>query len=167
MRWEYVREFDTKYSVREDGRVWNNETNKEVSAWKDKNGYKIVSLRMKHKTINRRVARLVAEAFIPNPDGLPEVNHIDEDKSNDRICNLEWVTRSQNMTHGTLQKRKGEKLRRPVLRMDPVTGETKRFDSIVIAAKETGIFPTHITDVCKRKPHCNTAGGYKWNYEEV
>ena len=52
------------------------------------------------------IHRLVAQAFLPNPDNLPEVNHKDEDKSNNRVDNLEWCDRSYNMNYGTVQQRR-------------------------------------------------------------
>lgn len=55
---------------------------------------------------NVLIHRIVAEAFIPNPKNLPEVNHIDEDRANNRADNLEWVTRTQNVNHGGHQIRK-------------------------------------------------------------
>lgn len=62
------------------------------------NGYLIIALRYKgSKKKNHYVHRLVAEAFIPNPDGFTEVNHIDYDKGNNIVTNLEWVSREQNI----------------------------------------------------------------------
>ena len=52
------------------------------------------------------IHRLVAQAFLPNPDNLPQVNHKDEDKSNNRVDNLEWCDRSYNMNYGTVQQRR-------------------------------------------------------------
>ena len=52
------------------------------------------------------IHRLVAQAFLPNPDNLPEVNHKDEDKSNNKVNNLEWCDRSYNMNYGTVQQRR-------------------------------------------------------------
>ena len=63
-------------------------------------GYQVVTLRDGHRhTLQTTVHRLVALAFIPNPDNLPEVNHIDGDKSNNVVENLEWVTRDDNRRH--------------------------------------------------------------------
>jgi len=62
-------------------------------------GYLQLSLSEKGKTTTHRVHRLVAELFIPNPDNLPEVNHIDEDKTNNNVENLEWVNRQRNQEH--------------------------------------------------------------------
>lgn len=65
-------------------------------------GYLNVSLRgaIKGRRVTVRVHRLVARAFLPNPKGLPEVNHIDSNRANPRAENLEWVTRSENHRHG-------------------------------------------------------------------
>lgn len=64
-----------------------------------KNGYRYVTVWNKSKNHCLRVHRIVAQAFVPNPDGLPLVNHIDGDKTNNHASNLEWCTQSQNMKH--------------------------------------------------------------------
>ena len=69
------------------------------------NGYKNVMFCKEHKIYNKYVHRLVAEAFIPNKDNLPQVNHKDEDKSNNRVDNLEWCTSFYNNEYGTRKKR--------------------------------------------------------------
>lgn len=69
------------------------------------NGYKGVMFCKEHKLYNKYVHRLVAEAFIPNKDNLPQVNHKDEDKSNNRVDNLEWCTSFYNNEYGTRKKR--------------------------------------------------------------
>ena len=69
------------------------------------NGYKGVMFCKEHKLYNKYVHRLVAEAFIPNQDDLPQVNHKDEDKSNNRADNLEWCTSFYNNEYGTRKKR--------------------------------------------------------------
>jgi hypothetical protein len=74
-------------------------------------GYKYVMLSKDNKQKNHRVHRLVAQAFIPNPESNPQVNHIDYDKTNNNASNLEWVSQSENMLHSYLneQSPKGEK----------------------------------------------------------
>lgn len=64
-----------------------------------KRGYYSVDLYSNGKRIKRRISRLVATAFIPNPDNLPDVNHKDGNKLNNNVSNLEWVTKSENMKH--------------------------------------------------------------------
>lgn len=63
------------------------------------NGYKQVRLSKNNKQIHKNVHRLVAETFIPNPNSLPQVNHIDSNKSNNMVSNLEWVNNSGNQKH--------------------------------------------------------------------
>lgn len=68
-------------------------------------GYKIVMFCKEHKLYNKYVHRLVSEAFIPNPDNLPQINHKDEVKSNNCVDNLEWCTQLYNNEYGTKKKR--------------------------------------------------------------
>lgn len=66
---------------------------------KDKDGYKKVILQKSGKAQNYLIHRLVAQAFIPNPDNKPQINHKDGDKQNNKVDNLEWCTPSENMIH--------------------------------------------------------------------
>lgn len=66
---------------------------------KQKSGYRYVMIEIGGKSCNRRVHRLVAQHFLPNPDNLKEVNHKDGNKDNNRADNLEWCTRSHNVKH--------------------------------------------------------------------
>lgn len=122
-------------------------------------GYKRVSIfdesgQRRHVLVHR----LVAEAFIPNPDNKRDVNHIDECKTNNAVSNLEWVTRSENCRHGTANARRAEKHRKKVRNVD--TGEV--FNSIGDAAKTIATGKCHIGGVCDGKH--KTAGGYRWEY---
>lgn len=92
---------DTGYCVSTFGRVvgprgWI------VSTYYDNNGYQRVHTRNEGVT---SVHRMVAITFIPNPDNLPDVNHKDENKANNRVENLEWVSTKYNMNYGTLRQR--------------------------------------------------------------
>ena len=93
---------------------------------------------------HRYVHRLVAEAFIPNPDNLPQVNHKDENKANNTVENLEWCERLYNVNYGT--------------GLD--TGEV--YKTPKDASRATGIHNDSISRVCKGKS--KTAGGYRWRY---
>ena len=83
---------------------------KVLSPGKDKDGYLSVVLSCNGKLHLKKIHRLVAEAFIPNPDNLPQVNHKDEDKTNNRVDNLEWCNRKYNCNYGSRNIRRRETL---------------------------------------------------------
>ena len=87
--------------VCEDGRVFSNRSGKLIelkthTMWK---GYVLVTIRSNGVKKKHRVHRLVAQTYLPNPDNLPEVNHIDRDKTNNHVSNLEWITSRDNTVH--------------------------------------------------------------------
>jgi len=127
--------------------------------------YQRIGLRMNGQRKYYNVHRLVAQAFVPNPSNLPEVNHKNEDKSDNRAENLEWVTSEQNCNHGTRNKRISDNTSRSrrVLRMTQCGSEVKEYKSISAASRETGISVASIGGVCRGEHH--TAGGYKWQYK--
>ena len=86
------------YSVNRDGHIINANGNEKASHI-DRYGYLRTNLYSNGQMFSKRVHRLVAEAFIPNPENKPDVNHKDGNKRNNSVDNLEWVTRSENMLH--------------------------------------------------------------------
>lgn len=105
------------------------------------------------KTI--KVHRLVAEAFVPNPDGYLEINHIDEDKTNNNALNLEWCDRIYNCRHGTRNDRISKAHGKPVILSNDK--EKHEFESCVAAANWLGVRPQSI-DWAKR--HGTKCRGY-------
>lgn len=95
--------YEGLYAVTEDGMVWAypNKMHKGTFLKTSlKKGYPFVCLCKKgSRTIQKTVHRLVAEAYLPNPDNLPQVNHKDSNKENNNVSNLEWCTASQNKKH--------------------------------------------------------------------
>ena len=131
-----------------------------------KHGYLYVGLCKNGKQTHYRLHRLVAEAFLPNPDNLPQINHKDEDKSNNRVNNLEWCDGAYNTNFGKRNRKISESNSKPVVALDKISGkEVYRFSSITEAAKAVyNARVSHISDCCKGNR--KTSGGYKWRYVE-
>jgi hypothetical protein len=115
--------------------------------------YYEVMLSKDNKTQLWLVHRLVALAFIPNPDSLPQVNHKDGDRTNNKVGNLEWVTAKANQLHSRRALLNGV---RPVLCIE----KNIVYPSLAIAADRTGACLSHIWKVTHGRR--NTAGGYHW-----
>lgn len=137
---------------------------------KNRDGYPYVILCTSRKHVTKTVHRLVAEAFVPNPENKPQVNHIDEDKENNMAENLEWVTCRENINHGTGVKRSAESrmnhksYSKSVVQYTPDGVFLAEYPSIKEAERVTGIDHSLISKICKGKQ--KTAGGYIWCYEE-
>ena len=98
------------YLVTSHGRVLSLKYGKmrELKPRKNNSGYYYVDLSKNGKLHSKTVHRLVAQAFIPNPENKTEINHIDENKSNNCVSNLEWMTHKENLNHGTRNERSGK-----------------------------------------------------------
>ena len=107
--WKEIDGYNGRYQVSSWGRVRNAETGKIIKPYKNDKGYLKVGLKIPGERIphKHRVNRLVAIAFIDNPDNLPQVNHKDGNKENNSFSNLEWISNKDNQSHAT-RMRKGE-----------------------------------------------------------
>ena len=149
----------TKYAVDKKGNVYSN--GYMVKPYINCNGYHRISLSMNDGTTTKRqnkyVHRLVAEAWIPNPKNLPFVNHINANKIDNRVENLEWCTASGNMLHDSKLRGTGKR----IYAFNSTTGKFyKSFESIKAAGREIGVDSTTITKVISGDRLL--AGGYFW-----
>ena len=107
----YIKNQKSKYSVSQYGRVINTKTGKILKPQKISRGYLGVTLSMGKKSFTKKIHRLVAIAFLDNPNKLPQVDHLDGNKHNNRVNNLEWVTPKINIRRayakGLMKGRKG------------------------------------------------------------
>lgn len=168
--WKDVKGYEGLYQVSNYGKIktYYSKIPRLKKTFFDKDGYKKVSLQKNKKPKKFFVHRLVAIAFISNPKNKLEVNHIDGNKQNNYVFNLEWCTRSENelhaYKHGLINTDAVKKANsKPVIQIDKKNNEIiKTHSSIRGAEKDTGICTTSIINCCKEKT--KTAGGYIWRY---
>lgn len=163
--WKDINGYEGLYMVSNMGNVKSlnySRTGKErvLNTEVRKDGYLMVTLCKDGKTKGYTVHRLVAKAFISNPNGYPVVNHKDCNPLNNRSDNLEWCTYSYNNTYNDRHLKAAEKLSRPIYCIEL----NKVFPSIIEAFRQTGVDYRHLSDVCKGKR--KSAGGYHWQYAE-
>lgn len=166
--WRDVKGLEGLYKVSNSGAVFSIKANKLMAQFYTKKGYKHLMLRCPDG-IRRHfsVHRLVAEAFIPNPTNLEEVNHLNMKRDDNRASNLEWCTHLYNVNYGDAkQKRQQNSKCRAVVQCDLLTGEPlKVFHSLSEAARATQQLNSTILRACTG--YFKQAGGYKWRYADV
>lgn len=150
------------YQVSNMGRVKSLKFGKEkiLKSNNDGGGYFMVNLSKDRKQKTHRIHRLVASAFLPNPDNLPQVNHKDEDKSNNRVENIEYCDAKYNNSYGT----RIERIQKPILQFTKEDKLVRKWSSLTDVEIELGIKHGDISKCCKGKR--KAAGDYKWGYAE-
>lgn len=180
--WRNIPEYEDRYQVSNLGRVRSLKDKhgkyreKILKEYTTIHGYKEVILFKKGSGKHYVIHRLVAKAFIPNPNNLPEVNHKDEDKNNNCVNNLEWCSREYNNNYGTRNKRVSEKMsenmkgntnaKRQKIKCI-TTGEI--FESIAEAERKYKVNHSDISKCCKGKrksagKHPITGEKLVWKY---
>lgn len=171
-----IKDFEN-YSIDKKGTVYSlsfkgKKKIKILKPAKNKDGYLFVNLYKNKKYYEKRINRLVAEAFIPNPEKKPEVNHKNGIKTDNKVENLEWVTRSENMKHlYTVLGKKSNNYKKfgkdnPKSKIIQQIKDGKiiaEFYGAAEAFRKIGINQGHIIDCCNKKR--KTAGGYMWTYK--
>lgn len=167
--WRDIEGYENLYQVSNLGRVkalGNGICNSKEKIIKPSNsrGYLHVNLCKEGKIKTHLIHRLVAQVFIKNPENLPQVNHKDEDKSNNRVDNLEWCSAKYNTNYGSRTKRATESnTNHPNMSKKVLCVETgKIYPSTHQIERELGFYQQNIVLCCKGK--CKHAYGYTWRY---
>lgn len=168
--WKNIAGFERLYQVSSFGRVKSFYGKKEhiLKAQKISHGYLNVILYKDGIKNNWLVHRLVANAFIPNPDNLPMINHKDENKQNNLVSNLEWCDANYNINYGTRKQRLIEKLTNGPLSKKvgqySKDGQLIKIWPSIREAKRNGFNMGNIWSCCQGK--IKTHGGFIWQYIE-
>lgn len=169
--WKDIEGYEGLYQVSNLGRVKslgngssNNSKERILKSYKNNNGYLRVFLCKEQIRKIYLVHRLVASAFIPNTDNLPQVNHIDEDKTNNRVDNLEWCDIKYNSNYGSRNIKVSKANSIPILQFSKTGEFIKKWESATQVERELGFNNGNIISCCKEK--LKLAYGYKWGYEK-
>ena len=161
MTWKKIKQ-NENYSINENGEIRNDKTNKILSQTLNSgNGYMCIDLYFNNKRTKYCVHRLLAEAFLPNPENKPCIDHIDGNRQNNALENLRWATYSENNSrfgtigvnsHAIIVKRYEEKRNKRGgghLEWAEIV-ETKRYDRITDIANELGVTIGNISQMIKK-----------------
>lgn len=171
--WKDIFSYDGLYQISNFGNVKSFHRHKDGKTLNPviaTDGYRRIGLRKQNKSKYAAIHRLVASAFIPNPINLPEVNHIDGDKLNNNLLNLEWCDRYRNIQHAhsigliNIPKGKDNCMSKQVIQFDLCGNFIKEWGSIGLAARELKISSGDISSCCTGR--LQTANGYIWRHKE-
>ena len=147
-----IKNYEGLYAVTSCGRVWSHKRKKFLVPRANRYGYLYVNLSRNGKYTSYTIHRLVAEAYLPNPSNLPDVDHIDNDKTHNYLNNLQWITHKDNV-------RKGRN--KPILQYDLNGNFIREWECAADVGKEVRV--NIVTCLTGRQ---KTAYGYIWKYKD-
>ncbi len=161
------------YIITTTGKIYSLKRKKMLKPWENDKGYLVVGLYDNVGMKNLKVHRLVAEAFIPNPNNYPQINHKDENKENNNVENLEWCDSKYNINYGNHNQRVSITKKGKIPKSNPpktvyqytLDGELVKIWSSISECSRNGFTISHISLCCNGKE--KTYKGYKWSFEPL
>ena len=165
--WKDIPNYEGLYQVSNLGNIKSLKKgkNKLLKFGVNNKGYYIVNLYKNNKGITKKVHRLVAQVFIPNPNNYPIINHKDENKKNNIIDNLEWCDNKYNLNYGNAKLHRiiaSGKRMKPIIQLDINNNKIAKYNSIREASRKTNINRWDISNCLKEKQ--KSTKGFKWRY---
>ena len=160
--WRDIEGYEGLYQISNKGRVKSLYNGSERILRPGIDGYGYMFVGLYHDNIRNffKLHRLVAQAFIPNLYNKPQVNHLDENKKNNCVDNLEWATAKENSNYGT----RNERLSRKILQYSKSGDFIREWPSALEVERIFGIANSNIISCCKGR--YKSAGGFVWKYKE-
>ena len=164
--WCDIEGYEGLYQISNKGRVKSLKWGKEriLRPMINTSGYYYITLCNDSVKKAFQLHRLVAQAFIPNLYNKPQVNHLDENKLNNSVDNLEWATAKENSNYGSRNERAGNSLSIPILQYSKSGEFIKKWLGALEVERVLGINNSHIIDCCKGR--YKSAYGFIWRYKE-
>lgn len=162
--WKDIPQYEEVYQASNLGNVRNKTNGNVLKSYDNGSGYLFVRLSMNGKKTNFYIHRLVAELFIPFEDGKNSVNHIDGNKNNNCVTNLEWCTHSENQYHAYIHGLNKHPTKE-ILQCDLHGNIIKRWASIKEASETLKINKNNISSCCVGRR--NKAGNHIWKFKEA
>lgn len=163
--WKDIENYEGLYQVSNLGNVYSHYSNRLLNPFTNTYGYLRVMLTKNGHAMNVAIHRLVGNHFIPNLNELPQINHKDEDKSNNHVSNLEWCTNKYNNSYGTKVERTSTSNRnrkKVQIGRYSLEGELLQVYNGYREVEEGGYSISPVWGCCNNKKYHNTHKGFKW-----
>ena len=164
--WHDIENYEGLYQISNKGRVKSlyNGSERILRPVIDRYGYYKIMLYNDSVRKIFSIHRLVAQAFIPNLYNKPQVNHLDENKKNNSVDNLEWATAKENSNYGSRNEKVADSRSKPILQYSKSGEFIREWQGASEVERVLGINNSHIIECCKGK--LKSSGGFVWRYKE-